>query len=192
MKKVKVVCGIIIVLLLAGISIFLINKNSKKLVNVDDIKTDDKFENVTYDNVEDVWDDSVLGILTIEKIGLNATVKEGTTSEVLLNYIGHIEETATYDGNIGLAGHNRGCENSYFARINELEKGDIIKYKTKFFDRIYVVDNIQVIYETDWSLLESTQENKLSLITCIAGKKEQRLCVQASEKTCNSTETELQ
>lgn len=191
MKKVKIICVIIIVLLLAGISIFIIN-NNKKLVNVDDIKTDDKFENVTYDKAGDVWADSVLGILTIEKIGLNATVKEGTTNEVLLNYIGHIEETATYDGNVGLAGHNRGCENSYFARINELEIGDIIKYKTKFFDRVYVVDNIQVIYETDWSLLESTEENKLSLITCIAGKKEQRLCVQATEMTCNTTDTELQ
>ena len=90
MKKVKIICVVIIVLILAMISIFVINKN-KKLVNVQDIKTDDQFENITYDNTEDVWDDSVLGILTIEKIGLNATVKEGTTNDVLLNYIGHIE-----------------------------------------------------------------------------------------------------
>lgn len=192
MKKVKIICVMIIVLLVAGITIFLINNSNKELVNVNDIKTDEKFENVTYDNVEDVWDDSVLGILTIEKIGLNATVKEGTSNQTLLEYIGHIEETATYDGNVGLAGHNRGCENSYFARINELEVGDIIKYKTKFYDRTYVVDNIQVIYETDWSLLQGTDENKLTLITCIAGKKEQRLCVQATEMTCNLSETELQ
>ena len=183
---------IIIVLLLVGISIFLINNNNKKLANIQDIQTDDEFENVTYDKLEDIWDNSVLGILSIEKIGLNATVKEGTSGEILLNYIGHIEETATYDGNVGLAGHNRGCENSYFARINELEKGDIIQYKTKFFDRTYVVDNIKVIYETDWSLLNPTEENKLTLITCIAGKKEQRLCVQATEMTCNITDTELQ
>lgn len=192
MKKVKIICVIIIILLLAGTSIFLINNNNKKLVNVEDIQTDDEFENVTYDKVEDIWDDSVLGIITIDKIGLNATVKEGTSSETLLNYIGHIEETATYDGNIGLAGHNRGCENSYFARINELKEGDIIKYKTKFFDRTYVVDNIQVIYETDWTLLESTEENKLSLITCIANKRNQRLCIQATEKTCNTMDSELQ
>lgn len=192
MKKVLIVFGVIIAVLLAGFFIFLINNSNKELVNVEDIKTDKKFENVTYNDVEDVWDDSVLGILTIEKIGLNATTKEGTTDKILLNYIGHIEETATYDGNVGLAAHNRGCENSYFARINELEKGDIIKYKTKFYDRTYVVDNIQVIYETDWSLLKTTQENKLTLITCIAGKKEQRLCVQATEMTCNSMDTELQ
>lgn len=191
MKKVKIICVIIIVLLLTGISIFLIN-NNRKLVDVNDIKTDDRFEDVTYDDVEDIWDDSVIGIINIEKIGLNATVKDGTSSEILLNYIGHIEETATYDGNVGLASHNRGCKNSYFARINELEEGDIIKYKTKFFERTYVVDNIQAIYETDWSLLESTEENKLTLITCIANKRNQRLCVQATEMTCNTTDTELQ
>lgn len=192
MKKVKIICVIIIILLLAGTSILLINNKNKELTSVQDIQTDVEFENVTYDKAEDIWDDSVIGIITIEQIGLNATVKEGTSSEILLNYIGHIEETAIYDGNVGLASHNRGCENSYFARINELEEGDIIKYKTKFFERSYVVDNIQAIYETDWSLLESTEENKLTLITCISNKRKQRLCVQATEKTCNTTDSELQ
>ncbi len=192
MKKIKVICLITIFILLTGVIIFLSNYNSSKLVNVEDIKTDDNYENITYDKTEDVWDDSVLGIITIEKIGLNATVKEGTTSDILLEYVGHIENTATYDGNIGLAGHNRGCKNSYFARLNELKSGDEIKYKTKFYERTYVVDNIQVILETDWGLLQSTEENKLSLITCITNKRKQRLCVQATEKTCNIMDTELQ
>lgn len=187
----KIIC-VIIILLLAGISIFIVNINSKEPVNLEDIKTDSKYENVTYDKEEDIWDDSVLGILTIEKIGLNATVKQGTTDEMLSNYIGHIEETAIYDGNIGLAAHNRGYKNSYFARLNELEIGDTIKYKTKFYERTYIVDNIQVIYETDWSLLQATKENRLTMITCISNHKEQRLCVQATEMICNSTETELQ
>ena len=181
MKKVKIICMMIIVLLIIGSAIYLINNNNKELANIHDVKTDAKFENITYDKVEDVWDNSVLGILTIEKIGLKATVKEGTTDEILLNYIGHIEETATYDGNIGLAGHNRGYKNSYFARINELEEGDIVTYKTKFYTRQYKVDNLQVIYETDWSLLRNTEENKITMITCIANKKNQRLCVQATE-----------
>ena len=181
MKKVKIICVIIIILLLAGTSIFLINNKNKDLASAQDIQTDVEFENITYDKAEDIWDDSVLGIITIDKIGLNATVKEGTSSETLLNYIGHIEETATYDGNIGLAGHNRGCEISYFARINELEEGDIIKYKTKFYEKQYKVDNIKVILDTDWSLLENTTENKITLITCVANKEKQRLCVQATE-----------
>lgn len=181
MKKATIISIITIILLLIATAVFLINSNNKELANIDDVKTDCKFENITYEKVEDIWDDFVLGILTIEKIGLTATVKEGTTDEILLNYIGHIEETATYDGNIGLAGHNRGYKNSYFARINELEEGDIVTYKTKFYTRQYKVDNIQVIFETDWSLLGNTEENKITMITCIANKKNQRLCVQATE-----------
>ena len=103
----------------------------------------------------------------MKKYGLKAEVKEGSSNEILNEYIGHIENTSTYDGNVGLAGHNRGNKNSYFARLNELENGDIITYKT--------------ILETDWNLLKETDQNKLTLITCIANKKLQRLCVQATE-----------
>lgn len=83
---------------------------------------------------------------------------------------------------LDLLGHNRGNKYSYFARINELEKGDILTYKTKFYTREYVVDNIKVIFEDDWSLLQNTEDNKITMITCIANKRNQRLCVQASEK----------
>ena len=192
MKKKIIILISTILIILTSISIFVIHNHNNKLVDLNSVTTDKYFIDVSYDNEEDILDDSVLGVLTIEKIDLKATVKEGTSSEILLNYIGHIEETSTYDGNVGLAGHNRGCKNSYFARLNELEIGDIITYKTKFYERTYVVDNIKVIYETDWSLLEGSKENKLTLITCITGKRNQRLCVQATEKTCNTSKTELQ
>lgn len=183
MKKHKIIILsiiAIIVLIIIAIGVFLYNKNNK-LVDIDSITTDSNYENIVYNEAEDVWKEEVLGILSIEKIGLKATVREGTSNEVLNQYIGHIEETATYDGNIGLASHNRGGDFAFFARINELENGDIIKYQTKFYTREYKVDNIQAIYETDWSLLEPTVENKLTLITCITNKRNQRLCVQATE-----------
>lgn len=170
----------IIVFITIVIGAFLYSKNNE-LVDVNTIVTDSKYENIIYDEVEDVWNEEVLGILSIEKIGLKATVREGTSNEVLTQYIGHIEGTATYDGNIGLAAHNRGGDFAFFARINELEEGDSIKYQTKFYTREYKVDNIQTIYETDWSLLEPTEENKLTLITCITNRRPQRLCVQATE-----------
>lgn len=182
MKKSRIIISIIIIVFIIGAVLFAIDRYlNRKLVDVNSIETDSEFVNVTYDKEEDIWDDSVLGILSIEKIGLNITVKEGTTSEILKNYIGHIESTATYDGNIGLAGHNRGYGDSFFARLNELEIGDIVKYKTKFYERTYKVDNIQSIYETDWSLFGNTEENKLTMITCIPNRREQRLCVQATE-----------
>ena len=39
-----------------------------------------------------------------------------------------------------------------------------------------------VIEETDWSYLQETEENKITLITCISNQPSKRLCVQAVEK----------
>ena len=72
--------------------------------------------------------------------------------------------------------------NSYFARINELEPGDEIIYTTKYGERKYIVDTKKEILETDWSNLEGTSDNRLTLITCIKNKVNQRLCVQAVQE----------
>lgn len=147
---------------------------SKQLDNTEDVE-----QEVTED---DGFEEDLIGSLKIEKINLNGTVKEGSTNEILRDYIGHIEETAKYDGNVGLAAHNRGNKYSYFARINELEPGDEIVYTTKYGERKYIVDTKKEILETDWSNLEGTSDNRLTLITCIKNKVNQRLCVQAVQE----------
>ena len=147
---------------------------SEQLDNTEDVE-----QKVTED---DGFEEDLIGSLKIEKINLNGTVKEGSTNEILRDYIGHIEETAKYDGNVGLAAHNRGNKYSYFARINELEPGDEIVYTTKYGERKYIVDTKKEILETDWSKLEGTTDNRLTLITCIKNKVNQRLCVQAVQE----------
>ena len=147
---------------------------SEQLDNTEDVE-----QKVTED---DGFEEDLIGSLKIEKINLNGTVNEGSTNEILRDYIGHIEETAKYDGNVGLAAHNRGNKYSYFARINELEPGDEIIYTTKYGERKYIVDTKKEILETDWSNLEGTSDNRLTLITCIKNKVNQRLCVQAVQE----------
>lgn len=56
----------------------------------------------------------MIGIPTIERINLKTTVKEGTSNEGLSSYIGHIEETAIYDRNIGLVAHDRGYKKGVY------------------------------------------------------------------------------
>lgn len=180
-KHVKIILVVVAILLLLFSVIYLWSNHEYDLVSVEEINTDEDYVHITYNKQEDILNEDVLGILTIEKIGLISTVKEGSTSNVLKEYIGHISETAKYDGNIGLAAHNRLNRYSYFARINELEEGDIITYKTKFNTKEYEVIRKSVIFETDWSVLEDDGTNKLTLITCIAGKRNQRLCIQAIE-----------
>lgn len=151
-------------------------------VTIESITTEENLINVVYDEPQNILEEGVIGVLFIEKIDLTASVKEGSNSEILKNYIGHIEETAIYDGNVGLAAHNRGNEYSYFARLNELENGDRVIYQTKYGAKEYEVSDKKVIEETDWSMLQDTEENRLTMITCIKNKENYRLCVQAVEK----------
>ena len=180
MERRKIIFVIVGILIIFGIIYYFCNYGLT-LADVEKIKTVPEYEDVVYDEEENILSQDVLGILIIEKIGLKATVKEGSDKAILENYIGHIENTSTYDGNIGLAAHNRGFKNSFFARINELEGGDVLIYKTKFYTRKYKVDNIQTIWQTDWTLLKNTDENKITMITCVPNKRNQRLCVQATE-----------
>ena len=85
-------------------------------------------------------------------------------------------------GNIGLAGHNTGYEKNYFKNLNKIKKGDIITYKYNNFVNNYIVDIIKIIKSTDWKYLEENKNNKITLITCVLGKPNFRLCVQGTEK----------
>ena len=42
-----------------------------------------------------------------------------------------------------------------------------------------------IIDETDWSYLQETEDNRLTLITCVKGQSDKRLCVQAVESEEN-------
>lgn len=124
---------------------------------------------------EDIWQ------IEIPKINLVAPISEGTSQEVMLEYIGHFQNTSTWNGNVGLAAHNRGFPINYFAKLKELKKGDKIVYKTKYGVKKYLINIISVIEDTDWSYLQTTKENKITLITCVENKPSKRLCVQAIE-----------
>ena len=177
---------VLFIVLVLAVSIGFLFSYDKKVIENEKRNTIEQAEETEETEQEitedDGFDEDIIGSLIINKINLNGTIKEGSTSEILKDYIGHIEETSKYDGNVGLAAHNRGNQYSYFARINELELGDEIIYQTKYGERKYVVDSKNEILETDWSKLEGTKENRLTLITCIKNKVNQRLCVQAIQE----------
>lgn len=124
---------------------------------------------------EDIWQ------IEIPKIDLSAPIAEGTSQEIMLEYVGHFENTKMLEGNIGLAAHNRGYPINYFARLKELEFGDEIIYKTKHGTKKYKVILSTVIQDTDWSYLQETKENKITLITCVENQPSKRRCIQGVE-----------
>lgn len=120
--------------------------------------------------------------LEIPCINLKANIKEGTTKEIMEDYIGHFEETKKDIGNIGLAAHNRGYKNNYFQNLKELKQNDEIYYKYKNEKRKYVVIKNIIIKDTDWTNLEESDGNIITLITCVENQPEYRRCVQGKEK----------
>mgnify|MGYP004643057537 FL=1 len=143
---------------------------------ITDLEAEDKEENLEESKKNENWK------IEIPKISLNAEIAEGTTKETLNQYIGHFENTKKKEGNIGLAAHNRGYKVNYFQDLKLLEKGDEIKYTYDDFEKIYEVEKIRIIKDTDWEYLENTEDNRLTLITCVENQPEYRRCVQAVEK----------
>ena len=44
-----------------------------------------------------------------------------------------------------------------------------------------LITKIEIIKNTDWSYLEKTEKNKITLITCVENEPQYRRCVQAEE-----------
>jgi len=140
-------------------------------------ETEEKFHNTTEEEkIEIQWK------INIPKISLEAPICEGTSKEVMDEYVGHFEETSTKSGNVGLAAHNRGYAVNYFANIKKLKEGDKIIYKYYDFEKTYIVSRNIIITDEDWRYLEQTQDNTITLITCVENEPQYRRCVQAVEE----------
>ena len=137
------------------------------------------FTDVTQDSY---YSNGSLGTLKIPAIGLDVKIVQGTGNSSLAKGVGHFEETSIWNGNVGLAAHNRGT-NSYFGKIHTLETGDEITLTTKQGTRTYEVTSVAKVTETDRSSLESTSDNCLTLYTCVRDQRDLRWCVRAIEKT---------
>ena len=119
--------------------------------------------------------------ILIPKINVNAPIFAKVTNENMKKAVAHFENTPKWNGNVCLAAHNRGYKYNYFMEIHTLEKGDIIYYESEYGKKMYEVILNTKIKETDWSYLEDTKDNRITLITCVKDMPEYRICIQARE-----------
>ena len=127
-----------------------------------------------------VLPDGAVGILKIDKMGINQKVADGHSLEVLKNDLGHVDSTAYSTGNVGILGHNSGSA-GYFQNLWDLKQDDVIEYTTTDGTRTYKVSEVVQIADDDWSKLANTKDNRITLITCVKGVPEKRWCIQAVE-----------
>lgn len=135
-----------------------------------------------YTSVEGMaYKDGSIGTVKIPTLGINMKVWEGESNDSMKKGLGHYSSTSAWNGNVAVCGHNRGAK-YVIGSIKNLKPGDTITYTTVYGTRTYQVTTVQIISSTDWSYLQSTADNRITITTCLADHPESRVCVQAVEK----------
>jgi sortase A len=105
-----------------------------------------------------------IGELRIPRLGLTAVVAQGDSASVLRHAVGHVADTALpgESGNVVLAGHR----DTFFRPLKRVRSGDAIVVNTRHGDFEYVVESTAVVPPTDTDVLQATDRQTLTLITC--------------------------
>ena len=122
-----------------------------------------------------------LATLKIPTLGLSVKVYQGTGADALRKGAGHFANTSIWEGNVAIAGHNRGV-NNHFGQIHTLTVGDTITYTTKLGTRSYTVTSVSKVLETDTSGTTASSDNRLTLYTCVRDQSVYRWMVCAVER----------
>lgn len=117
--------------------------------------------------------DGSLGTLEIPALGREVRVYQGTDTAALQKGAGHFEETSIWGSNVAMAGHNRG-NHPHFSGIWNLDPGDAVIWTTKLGTRTYEVVSVEQVDVLDRSGLAASQEDRLTLYTCVAGEPDLR------------------
>lgn len=123
-----------------------------------------------------------LGVLYIERLGIEVPVYNGTDEFVLNRGVGRIKGTASIDGpgNLGIAGHRDG----FFRGLKDIQNGDVLKLQTIHGAMQYRVGSTVIVDPDDVSVLAPTNGRTLTLVTCypfyFVGHAPKRFIVQAT------------
>ena len=117
--------------------------------------------------------------IIIEKININ----EKYTIDSIDNFVNGIvmfKENGRPDkenSNTVIGAHSGYGKNAYFNDLNKLEKDDIIKIIYNNAEYKYIVIDKKIVDETDLSVLEDSNDNILTLLTCKIGNNTKRIIV---------------
>ena len=137
-------------------------------------------QSTALNTVPQYYEDGSIGTLYVARAGKTIKVYEGEALSNLAKGAGHFPSTSAWDGNVALAGHNRGSS-PYFSFVKDMQDGDTLTYTTKYGARNYRVTSKTQINEWDNLPLSWSSDNILTLITCVADTPELRYCIIAQE-----------
>lgn len=122
-----------------------------------------------------------VGSVSIPALGIkNMYAWQGETNDSMAKGLGHFVSSSVWDGNVCFCGHNRGAA-YVIGGIKDMQLGDKITYTTSMGTRTYAVETITTVANDDWTYLKSTSDNRITLVTCVAGDYSHRWLLQAVE-----------
>ena len=111
----------------------------------------------------------MLGIIEVDKINLKLPVLQGATQQNMKFGAGHITGTAMpgNSGNAAIAAHRSQTYGKQFNRLDEIDSGDTITFRTSNENYQYKVYEKLVVTPEEVSILAGNQDEKtITLITC--------------------------
>ncbi|PGZ12829.1 class D sortase [Bacillus cereus] len=105
-----------------------------------------------------------LGELKFSSISYEVPVVEGTHPEELKSGVGHFAGSLLpgQGGNVVLSGHR----NTSFRKLEDVKKGDPIKFETPYGEFVYEVTDFKITGANDESIIVPTDYETLTLTTC--------------------------
>lgn len=124
---------------------------------------------------------TVLGSVSVPRLGLSSVITEGVDDQTLALSVGHIPGTAEPGGlgNVALAGHR----DTFFRSLRNVRDGDDILLTTRTGNQLYEVESIRIVLPQDVYVLNDIGRPLLTLVTCYpfyyVGSAPKRFIVQA-------------
>lgn len=122
-----------------------------------------------------------LAILELEALDIKVSVVEGIDKDALRLSAGHFPNTALPgEGNFVIAGHSSFVYTCLFNDMHKAEIGNIITVRTKGKTFTYEIKEIYITSPYDLSVLDSTDQSMLTIVTC-TGDGSERLIIKATQ-----------
>lgn len=95
------------IMIMISINFCLILLDSAKANEYEELNINNKKIQTKEEQAILIANESAIWSIEIPTINLIAEIGEGTTDETMNKYVGHFENTELWQGNVGLAAHNR-------------------------------------------------------------------------------------
>lgn len=125
-------------------------------------------------SLDDINGYSPIAIMEIPRIKLKQAIVTGIDDNTLQYFLGHFPDSAMPGGvgNFAVAGHRVSDYTDAFINLYKVKAGDEVIINTRDKKYTYEIDDNFIVDPSDVEVLEKSDYEKITLITCTVGAKQ--------------------